>query len=378
MKREPLTLFHFPGVYPIGAGSFKLPGLGRSGPTCGVNRMSHFSSDGSKVKYSPLSCGRIECPKCWPDWARRMVFNLAFKIEAYARAHNERPKTCVFSVAPDRVNYEAWTWERVSRGLFRRGYRRAKNVGVDGGVAIFHPYRIRPGIKRELKRSGEHREVGMWKLIRARVNAGEALDKFVSVGPHVHSIIFGEPRAHVSKDFLIAFADGGEALPKELETARDLVYFLFYLITHTGVLTHLKEYSNGKIHRRATHTVRAFGSMHRWICTLPPGEYEALAREIAGLVGMEWHDGELSYPASSKEFGTSDENIEWVPIYKLGAYLNNEQWLTALSNSQCTYWLKVLKFMKIEDRPPNLGESEPDLMHPGDVEVYTVDIAAIE
>ncbi|GAI61946.1 unnamed protein product, partial [marine sediment metagenome] len=45
----------------------------------------------------------------------------------------------------------------------------------------------------------------------------------------------------------------------------------------------------------------------------PPAEYEALAKEIAGLLNMEWVDGELRYPASSRDIGTSDKDIEWLP-----------------------------------------------------------------
>ncbi len=372
------NIFSFSHGYPIGNRSFSLPGLGRPGLTCGVNRMSHFSADGSAVKYSPLSCGRIECPTCWTDWARRTVFSLAMRIEAYARLNGRRPNTCIFSVAAQRVFDEGWTWDRITRGLFRRGYRRSKKVGVDGGLAIFHPYRIRPTIKRELKLSGEHKAVGMWKLIRARVNAGEPFEKFARLGPHVHAVVFGDPRAHVSKDFVINFNDDDNGIPRKLDTTKEVVAFLFYLITHTGILTHLRQYPAG-VHRRATHTVRAFGTLHRLDpkAALDPAAYDLLAREIAGLVGMAWINGELVYPASAKEFDTPDNEIEWIPIYRLGKYLSNDAWLSSLSYSQTIFWLSVLKSMKLLGRPPDFGTT-PYFTVPNDIAVYTIDQSAIE
>lgn len=368
------TIFSFSHGYPIGDRSFSLPGLGRPGLTCGVNRMSHFSADGSAVKYSPLSCGRIECPTCWTDWARRTVFSLAMRIEAYARLNDRRPSTCIFSVAAQRVFDEGWTWDRITRGLFRRGYRRSKNVGVDGGLAIFHPYRVRPSIKRELKQNCEPETAGTWKLIRARVNAGEPLEKFARLGPHVHAVVFGDPKAHVSEDFLIRFNDD-EGIPRKLNTTKEVVAFLFYLITHTGILTHLRQYPKG-VHRRATHTVRAFGTLHRFDpkAFLDPAAYEELSREIAGLIGMAWINGELVYPASAKEFDTPDDGIEWIPIYKLNSYLNNDAWLTSLHESQLRYWLEVLRFMMVNGRPPDLG----NITDAPSITVYTIDQSAIE
>ena len=363
------TIFDFPCEYPIGEFSFRIPGLGRAGPLCGHQRMSHFSSDGGAVRYDLLRCRRIECPTCWSDWARRAVFDLALRVEAYARHTGKRPYSCIFSVSPERVKRDSWTWERVNRSLFRRGYRRSRIHGVDGGIAIFHPYRIRPSWKHGFRRSGERREFGMWKIIRKRVQAGEPLSEFVRLGPHTHTVVFGEPKAHVCDDFVLAFRDDENGVPKKLKTSKDVVGFLMYLITHSGVLTHLKKYNRG-VQRRKTHTVRAFGCVHRVDPTalLSRAEFGELAREIAGLVGMVWIDGELRYPASSKDFETSDEAIEWISIHLLGKYLSDERWLTSLSYYQASFWLAVNKWMVLNDRPPDLDELKP----PDDVSVYAV------
>lgn len=359
------SLFDFPHEYPIRLTSFKIPGLGSRGPLCGHQRMDAFSEDGSAVRYGLLRCKRIECPSCWPDWARRVVFSLVLRIEAYARATGQRPYSVVMSVPPHAVK-DRWNWDRVNTSLFRRGYRRIRDHGVDGGVVIFHPYRIKDRWKANFRAQGIHRDIGMWKVIRERVQDGDDLFRYVKLGPHLHGIVFGDPQAHECTDYVIRFNDGGSGKPKELDLD-DLIGLLFYLISHTGVLSHLRQYANG-VQRRKTHTIRGFGSLFRIRPSelLPPEELNALASEIASRIGMVWRDGRLDYPASCKELGTTDDLISWVPIRKLGSYLVDDDWLSDLSEGQRRFWLKVWKFIKWSGRPPDPGDVKP----PPDVQEF--------
>lgn len=350
------TIFDYPISYSINVNSFTLAGLGKQGPLCGVNRISHFSAKGDAVKYSPLSCKKIECPKCWPDWAKHAVFELAMKIEAWAHATKTRPYSCVFSVSPEKV--KTWTWERVNMSLFRRGYRRAKNhAGIEGGVAIFHPYRIKKKWKKYFRRAGES-QVGMWKLIRARVRAGASLYDYVDLGPHVHSIVFGNPKAHSSKDFLLAFKDDDEGAV-QLKDYRAVVAFLFYLLSHTGVLTQLRSYASG-VHVRRIHCIRTYGKLHNLdpLTWLFPEEWARLAKKIAAAMKMEFHNGQLSYPASPQGFETSDPH-DWVPIYELYDYLKSDAWVSSLNPEQLRYFSVLAQYMTLNDRPPEPGELTP-------------------
>jgi hypothetical protein len=300
------------------------------------------------------------------------VFELALKIEAYAMATNRRPYAVVCSVPPKEVK-DRWSWDRVNTSLFRRGYRRLHDHGIDGGVAVFHPYRIKSAWKFAFRRSGIYEDIGMWKVIRERVQDGEDFYKFVEIGPHVHGIVFGDPKAHECEDYLIRFKDE-DHVPIELDEVSDVVALLRYLLSHTGVITHVKPYRRhgGRgivVRKQVTHTIREFGILFRLDPSklLPPDELEALRCEIALALGMVWSNGELGYPAYRKELDTSDDGLEWVSIHKLGSYLGNEAWLTALSYSQAKFWLRVWKFIAKMGRPPDPNEVKP----PPDVAVFT-------
>ena len=373
------TLLEFPNHRPIDRYSFRIPGLGNAGPNCGADRVDAFSSDGASARYSPLRCKRIECPTCWPDWAKRMVFDLAVKIEGYARSTGTRPYSVLMSVPPAEVVDEEWDWERVNTSLFRRGYRRLSKVGIDGGNAVFHPYRIKKVWKDEFRATGIHNDVGMWQVIRERVQGGASLYEFVDLGPHVHGIVFGKPEEHTGSDFLIQFNDeGSPGVPKELSLS-DIVGFLFYLITHTGVLKHITGYKKHhgkddevKVRKRVTHPIRSFGCLFRVRAEdlLSVDAYNELATEVAGKVGMRWSDaGTLEYPASCKELGTGDEGVVWVPIHQLSGFIGDIEWFSRLSGTQMRFWLEVERFMVDRGRPPDPGE----VVAPVDITVFVSD-----
>jgi len=277
----------------------------------------------------------------------------------------------MMSVPPDEVKEDGWDWENVNTSLFRRGYRRGKDhAGMRGGVVVFHPYRVKKAYQQEFRRSGIKRDIGFWKEIRERVNVGADLCEFVNLSPHLHAIVIGNPKGHSCKDFVVRYRDDEAHVPKEL-ALKDIVAYLFYLITHTGVLTHLKKYKRG-VRRQPTHTVRSFGSLFRADAKklLGPDEYEKLCKEIAELLGMKYENGELSYPDSCEDMATSEEQPIWVSIYKLGSYLNDEKWLSSLSLTQTNFWLAVYRFWRARGRPPDLEDFGVLLRIPDDVKLY--------
>ncbi len=386
------SLFEFDDFhrsYPISLGSFKIPGLGDKGRLCNHKRLDKFSKRGEAAHFKLMKCKRIECPSCWLDWARRTTFDLALKVEAYARAHNERPFALIMSVPPQDAD-KKWDWERVNTSLFQRGYRRGGDKGVAGGSAVFHPYRLNAYARGLYHRSkkGRHKarghgDIAIWNWVRLRVKAGENLLKFVKLGPHVHGMGFGDPQPHSCKDYVIKF-EGGYLHPTKLEL-KNVVGYLFYQLTHTGVITHKKSYKRHRsrryrefhpndkervVRKALTHTIREFGELFRVDSKELLGEvgFNALASEIATMLGMEWdaERGELGYPAFRKELGISDKDIEWVPIYELGKYLNNEAWLSSLTCPQQRFWLKVYSDMRIYKHPPEILEIKP----PPDIAIY--------
>ncbi|GAH93948.1 unnamed protein product [marine sediment metagenome] len=210
----------------------------------------------------------------------------------------------------------------------------------------------------------------MWVVVRGWVKDGADLFEFASFGPHVHSIVFGAPEAHSCSDFVLAF-DDKNGVPQQLATAKDTVGFVRYLLSHAGVLmdfTTSEDDPHEREHRRKTHAIRSFGCLHHIDPEklLPPAEYEALAKEIAELLNMEWVDGELRYPASSRDIGTSDKDIEWLPIFKLGQHLADDSIYKSLSPTQRDFWDNVVLFMGLNGHSPNTSDLEP----PSDVAVF--------
>ncbi|GAI65085.1 unnamed protein product, partial [marine sediment metagenome] len=85
--------------------------------------------------------------------------------------------------------------------------------------------------------------------------------------------------------------------------------------------------------------------------------FKELAVEVATMVGLiHGDDGELTYPASCREFGISDEAVEWVPIRHLFDYINDLRWFNGLSGTQMRFWVDVWRFMMDHGRPPDLEE----------------------
>ena len=83
---------------------------------------------------------------------------------------------------------------------------------------------------------------------------------------------------------------------------------------------------------------------------------------------MGWDSGELTYPASCKELGTSDAEVEWVSIYELGDYMDDSVWFNRLSGTQMRFWLDVWYFLREKGRLPGIGEIEC----PADIDCFIV------
>ncbi|GAI33327.1 unnamed protein product, partial [marine sediment metagenome] len=102
---------------------------------------------------------------------------------------------------------------------------------------------------------------------------------------------------------------------------------------------------------------------------LSPADYEALAKEIAELLDMVWVDGELRYPASSRDIDTSDKGIDWLPVHELGKHLADDTFYHSLSPTQRDFWDKVVFLMGKTGHSPDLVDIEP----PDDVLVFAVE-----
>ena len=205
---------------------FMLVGGGDPGLKCGAQAITKIHPFGDSVGYEPLRCKRVECPDCAPYEIIKKVKQIAFKIESYARAHGQRPHAMVMSVHPEEE--AKWDWDNFEISLFRRGYRRARELGVVGGVGIGHPFRLKRGVVDMLKADGV--ESHFWAAAKKdKLNLG-SWREYVKFGYHEHSIGFpGYFEQHEDSEFFIKKYT-------VLEDLESVVRHLIYLLGHSGVL----------------------------------------------------------------------------------------------------------------------------------------------
>ena len=323
---------------------FHIPGLGVKGEDCGAERGRFMSVRGDAVKFKRLSCKRVECPDCWSDWMRRHVFNIAMRLATMVFVRGELPVFAVFSVPPDKVS-DGWCWDDVNTGLFRRGYRRGKMVGVECGYGVFHPYRIKKDIKKRLwdagyGKRGKEMDAGLWMGVREDgLGLGDWHD-YVNLSPHAHGIVFGSDiKEHSCKDYVIRFKDK-DGVPLEQDMV-SVVGYLVYLLSHAGVTNY-----------KVSNAIRSWGEIRDFVPedVLPSEIYMELAHGFAEALGMVWDsvDG-LGYPDDDNE----DVVRDWVSIHSVYDYLGNEDWVSSLSMSQLEYWKDVASYMgNNKGKPP--------------------------
>lgn len=171
---------------------FVLPGLGSPGQHCMCKKVSGIGLDGKKLGYTNLRCKRIECPNCFSNWVLDWVFDVAFKIEAYAKVTGQRPAHVTSEIIG--VNRHAENWNLDDYDTFhRRTYRHISAIGGEGGLRMLHPYRVHKELKEQLKKVGYGVQGnGFWRGVRDNALQLDSYDDYTYLSPHDHLIIFPE------------------------------------------------------------------------------------------------------------------------------------------------------------------------------------------
>lgn len=390
--------------YVLARNSFELPGLGGVGDNCMAVRkdengdevpnytLTEISEDVEALKFDHLKCRRVECPNCWTDWARRRVFDMVLKIEAYAIVNDVRPYFAVASVDPKKVEREMWTYPMLKSRLIRRFYRRADSCGVIGGYRLLHPFRIRrvkgfnfcknqdcskcrfkdSCVKGMLVEDGwgsGFRDSGYWKGIRQdALDLGSWRD-YVSFEPHLHAIVFADnPTKNESEGFFLSFRDDedGNPIPMSLER---VIGYVFYLITHVGVCNQFK-----------TQPTQSFGVLNGFDPkeALGKEEYDKLAGRIAEKIGTKYICKDCGNAWAGKELGecpecgssdikkkqilgwdsedeeftniSADNDYDWFPVWDLKERLYGkkyEEWREGISEEKLDFLEELQKFVGV-------------------------------
>jgi len=302
---------------------FGLIGCGEKGSYCGVNRMNKLCNCGESFMFSPLSCKRIECPECSSYWMIKKTKRIAFRIESYARSRNERPHAIVISVNPQ--DGKDWAWKEFRMSLFRRGYRRAKALGVNGGCAIFHAFRIKKNIKTELRKKGLKNNY--WKAVRDDALGLGSWKEYVQFGPHQHSIGFPSfLKEHKSTDFLIK----KYATLKNLES---VVRHVLYLIGHSTI------YKEGV--NKGKDTIKWWGDLNKRTkhafneeVELSDEDREKLKIDIEDVVDkiMNGEEGKSNEITKCPKCGLGIDHF--FKIEELNTLLRNKDWRNGVASKE--------------------------------------------
>jgi hypothetical protein len=227
---------------------FVLPGLGIRKKTCGAHKIDSLCSCGEGLGVTQLFCKSWECPNCASTLEMQHVFDLAVKIEALVKVTGERPASIIGSTHPELFKGKDWEFYDT---FHKRFYRHCTSVGINGGLRIFHPYRILGYIKELLRKKGYGvAGRGFWNGVREDALGLGDWRKYVYLAPHDHAIVFPSwIEEHKDSTFLLKKID-------YLATPEDTVRALRYLISHMGLLNEDEDFDN--------HPMSFFGELHRW------------------------------------------------------------------------------------------------------------------
>jgi len=326
-------------VYTLAKNSFTLVGKGEKGEHCGGQKLNWFDPDKENLKNLLCFCEDPECPECYETWSRIRTFQIVLKLEIEAKIRGSRPFLGVLSVRPS--DARNWTWEQLSKKLFRKGYDELRDCNVDTGTAIFHPYRIKKEKEKGLRKNGyadkeSVEKAGLWSGIRE-----DGLDlgnwrKYVKYGPHAHFLGFGNPKAHEDEDLFLEFKDNNKG-EVEKKSTLELIRYVGYVLSHTGQY----KYKN-------TKTSRVFGSMRGNISEEISDKWlKEKRKEIARLMGLKWtKERGLMLQTDKPEV---DKKSDWLPLWEI-AY-KKEHWRDLTRSTKELY--EDIKYC-VENEPESL------------------------
>jgi len=221
-------------LYPATSGKLfsrvLLPGKGKKPRNCEGWSPTFFCPNCGRPHFTKGNCGKSTCPDCETDWRFDRCQSI---MERILSLKLQRKKRCRhFVVSPDPEDYPD-DLEGLKE-LRREAYEFAKSKGVEGGVVIFHPFRILPEAKDCLwnEIESENNEFKLWRKLLEK-EWSEILNS-VYYAPHFHILGLGEKGENT-------FEEAKESDPfiwkgvGELSDSESLGKCAMYLLSHTGV-----------------------------------------------------------------------------------------------------------------------------------------------
>lgn len=209
----------------------RIPGMGVCLPRCSepeyARRTVICSADPSHhhMEVQGSSCGRVECPQCHKTWENRAADRAGARIEGYQRCIRAPPKHVIFSLSAEEAatlgygKAPMYVIEKKAKAIL---LKRAEEVGITGGAAIFHPWRFN---KRNIP-------IEALQLMKANSAVRANPDKFsewMTFEPHLHLVAFGWLEK-VKKGGGFQYKNKGS-----LRSREDIERVVRYALTHTWI-----------------------------------------------------------------------------------------------------------------------------------------------
>lgn len=220
-----------------------LPGHGEAYDDCGED-VPHFCTNCGEVHDVGRTCRRKECPRCAPSWAMKAATSAGAKTEATRRLltsiRGQSPRFHHLVLSPP----EDFAVAR--EDPLAAGYEIVKNLldelGTDGGIIIYHPWR-----------GAENDDRGFWKNVLFEENPWSETVEKLEYGPHFHVIALGRfvPGEQFTKKLyeqtgwtFKRITKGGDNSDSNvsLYDEYDLTRALTYSLSHAGVVDGMDSY----------------------------------------------------------------------------------------------------------------------------------------
>lgn len=345
-----------------------LPGHGDRLEDCGDD-VPHFCTGCGEVHSVGRTCRRKGCPRCAPAWVVDRATRAGAKLEATrryltaSRGQSPRFHHLVFSVPEDFA---------VARDdPLEAGYEIVKGfldqMGVDGGVIIYHPWR-----------GEEDDDRGFWKEILFEGNEWAETVEELEYSPHFHVIAVGRfvPGQQYTKKLYektgwtykrITKADSNVSLYDEYDLSRALTYSLshagvggsdayryFGRVANFSAEEHIEDEINAAVRSVAPETLGL--SYRSTSCTREVGEEEETATAAPGTAPEnpepEYADDDGDGDGDgSRRCGGRLSHIREAPVY-----LRDEEWRETVANVEAV----ETAYLRWRERPSAGGGSAPD------------------
>ncbi|MEF8799247.1 MAG: hypothetical protein V5A79_07520 [Candidatus Bipolaricaulota bacterium] len=198
-----------------------LPSKGKKPDSCEAWSPTYFCPNCGKPHFTKGNCGKSTCPDCAIDWRYDRAQSI---MERVLSLKIQRKKRCRhFVVSPEVEDYPEDIQDL--KNLRKEVYEFAKSKGVQGGVVLFHPFRILPDADFEDSFRG-------WKSLLEK-DMSEILNS-VYFAPHFHIIGVGEK----GKKTFESAKESDKFVFKgigELSDSEDLGKCVMYLLSHLGI-----------------------------------------------------------------------------------------------------------------------------------------------